>query len=44
MADQRRPGGRASNDELVFMALGGIGEIGMNCYLYGLGPPRTGSG
>ena len=20
------------------MALGGIGEIGMNCYLYGLGP------
>ena len=37
MADQRRPGGRAS-DELVFMALGGIGEIGMNCYLYGLGP------
>src|SRR5262245_50436153 len=26
------------DDELVFMALGGIGEIGMNCYLYGLGP------
>ncbi len=25
-------------DELVFLALGGIGEIGMNCYLYGLGP------
>ena len=25
--------------ELVFLALGGIGEIGMNCYLYGLGPP-----
>lgn len=25
--------------ELVFMALGGIGEIGMNCYLYGVGPP-----
>jgi ribonuclease J len=21
------------------MALGGVGEIGMNCYLYGLGPP-----
>ena len=37
MADQRRPGG-GPNDELVFMALGGIGEIGMNCYLYGLGP------
>ena len=28
----------AGDDELVFMALGGIGEIGMNCYLYGLGP------
>jgi ribonuclease J len=27
-----------SRDELVFTALGGIGEIGMNCYLYGLGP------
>ena len=27
-----------AGDELVFMALGGIGEIGMNCYLYGLGP------
>ena len=37
MADQRGPGG-GPNDELVFMALGGIGEIGMNCYLYGLGP------
>ena len=32
----RRAGGPP--DELVFMALGGIGEIGMNCYLYGLGP------
>ena len=29
------PGG----SELVFLALGGLGEIGMNCYLYGLGPP-----
>jgi len=29
---------KASGGELVFMALGGIGEIGMNCYLYGLGP------
>jgi ribonuclease J len=27
--------------ELVFMPLGGIGEIGMNCYLYGLGPPEA---
>ena len=24
--------------ELVFLALGGLGEIGMNCYLYGTGP------
>lgn len=36
MARQRGP--RAAG-ELVFMALGGIGEIGMNCYLYGIGPP-----
>ena len=28
-------------EELVFLALGGLGEIGMNCYLYGLGPPRN---
>jgi ribonuclease J len=26
-------------DELVFLALGGLGEIGMNAYLYGFGPP-----
>ncbi|MDX2202584.1 MAG: ribonuclease J [Hyphomicrobiaceae bacterium] len=25
-------------DELIFLPLGGVGEIGMNCYLYGLGP------
>ena len=25
-------------DELVFVALGGLGEIGMNVYLYGVGP------
>jgi ribonuclease J len=37
MAKQSRGGGPL-RDELVFMALGGIGEIGMNCYLYGLGP------
>lgn len=24
--------------ELVYVALGGLGEIGMNCYAYGLGP------
>ena len=29
---------KAGPNEFVFMALGGIGEIGMNCYLYGLGP------
>jgi ribonuclease J len=28
-------------DELVFMALGGLGEIGMNVYLYGFGPPNA---
>lgn len=27
----------SSRDGLVFLALGGLGEIGMNCYLYGLG-------
>jgi ribonuclease J len=30
--------GVAGRDELVFLPLGGVGEIGMNCYLYGLGP------
>jgi ribonuclease J len=35
MAAPSRP---SSASELVFMALGGIGEIGMNCYLYGYGP------
>ncbi|MBS0234014.1 MAG: ribonuclease J [Proteobacteria bacterium] len=30
-----------NSDELVFMALGGLGEIGMNVYLYGFGPPRA---
>lgn len=29
---------RQGGDELVFVALGGLGEIGMNAYLYGLGP------
>jgi ribonuclease J len=39
MARQRGPRGAGAAGELVFMALGGIGEIGMNCYLYGIGPP-----
>ncbi len=34
MSAGRGPGG----DELVFVALGGLGEIGMNAYLYGYGP------
>lgn len=29
----------AERDELVFLALGGLGEIGMNLGLYGYGPP-----
>ena len=28
------------DSELVLLPLGGVGEIGMNCYLYGLGTPR----
>lgn len=31
----------ASPDELVFVALGGLGEIGMNAALYGFGPPKA---
>ncbi|HEY2136134.1 MAG TPA: ribonuclease J [Xanthobacteraceae bacterium] len=30
-----------STDELVFAPLGGVGEIGMNLSLYGLGPERA---
>ena len=37
MADKKTRRGRGG-DELVLLALGGLGEIGMNCYLYGLGP------
>lgn len=29
-----------STGPLVYCALGGAGEIGMNCYLYGIGPAR----
>jgi ribonuclease J len=40
MADKTsKKTGRQGEDELVFVAIGGLGEIGMNCYLYGVGPP-----
>ena len=29
------------NSEFVFAALGGLGEIGMNCALYGYGPAKA---
>jgi ribonuclease J len=31
----------SGQDELVFAALGGLGEIGMNVYLYGYGPAHA---
>lgn len=31
---------KSQSDELVFVALGGLGEIGMNAALYGYGPSR----
>lgn len=31
---------KAQQEEFVFLPLGGAGEIGMNLYLYGLGPAR----
>jgi ribonuclease J len=31
----------ASQAELVLVSLGGMGEIGMNCYAYGFGPPAA---
>ncbi|MEO0961838.1 MAG: ribonuclease J [Pseudomonadota bacterium] len=38
MAKSKRPAG--INDELVFLPLGGTGEIGMNFNLYGYGPAK----
>lgn len=35
---KRTARGPKGSDELVFLALGGLGEIGMNVYLYGFGP------
>jgi ribonuclease J len=40
MADIASARGRPPGQDLVFLALGGLGEIGMNCYLYGLGTPQ----
>lgn len=37
---QKKRAKRSGEDELVFVALGGLGEIGMNVYLYGYGPDR----
>ena len=34
-------GAPKGSDELVFVALGGLGEIGMNVYLYGFGPEEA---
>lgn len=35
------PTGTPATSELVFLPLGGIGEIGLNVYLYGLGPAEN---
>jgi ribonuclease J len=35
-----KPGG-SGQSELVFVGLGGLGEIGKNCYLYGTGPANA---
>ncbi|MDQ8697981.1 ribonuclease J [Hyphomicrobium sp. LHD-15] len=40
MPEERTKRSQAQGEnELVFLALGGLGEIGMNAYLYGYGPP-----
>lgn len=33
--------GKIASDELVYLPLGGAGEIGMNLNLYGFGPPQN---
>jgi ribonuclease J len=38
MADTGPSSASGRRDELVMVALGGLGEIGMNVYLYGFGP------
>ncbi|HKQ95111.1 MAG TPA: ribonuclease J [Aestuariivirgaceae bacterium] len=40
MSDVRR-GRPEPAPDLVFLPLGGMGEIGMNCYAYGFGTPRN---
>ncbi len=39
MAKNGKPEARGGASELVFASLGGLGEVGMNVYLYGIGPP-----
>jgi ribonuclease J len=41
MAEQKKQPKRSGPEELLFVALGGLGEVGMNCYLYGLGGPNA---
>jgi ribonuclease J len=38
MAKSGKVEGKGGQSELVFAALGGLGEVGMNVYLYGIGP------
>ena len=41
MAKKTDGAGGSQRDELVLVALGGLGEIGMNAYLYGFGPAKA---
>src|SRR5690606_28181888 len=38
---QEEPMAKNQRDELVFVPLGGVGEIGMNMAAYGFGPERS---